>query len=135
MGSGRDARSPSSVDQNLVTAIDIALEPDAAIVQRAEAANARLRKVFPQGYALDATHRPHITMLQRYVHTAELDRLYTAAGDVLAGERPAGWKLRAFKYAYVVWDGGGLTGILIESTDPPHRVPAKADRRSRAVYR
>ena len=56
-------------------------------------------------------------MLQRYVRTADLDKVYAAVGDVLAGEKPAGWTLRAFKYAYVVWDGAGLTGILIESTD------------------
>jgi len=94
----------SSAQQNPVTAIDIALEPDATMIQHAEAANARLRKVFPEGYALDATHRPHITMLQRFVRTADLDKVYAAVGDVLAGEKPAGWTLKAFKYDYVVWD-------------------------------
>jgi hypothetical protein len=107
----------SSADQNMVTAIDIALEPDATMIQHAEAANARLRKVFPKGYALDATHRPHITMLQRYVRTADLDKVYAAVGDVLAEEKPAAWTLKAFKYDYVVWDGAGLTVILIERTD------------------
>jgi hypothetical protein len=84
----------SSAQQNPVTAIDIALEPDATMIQHAEAANARLRKVFPEGYALDATHRPHITMLQRFVRTADLDKVYAAVGDVLAGEKPAGWTLK-----------------------------------------
>ena len=84
---------------------------------RAEAANARLRKVFPEGYALDATHRPHITMLQRFVRTADLDKVYAAVGDVLAGEKPAGWTLEAFKYDYVVWDKAGVTVILIKPTD------------------
>jgi hypothetical protein len=65
----------SSAQQNPVTAIDIALEPDATMIQHAEAANARLRKVFPEGYALDATHRPHITMLQRFVRTSDLDKV------------------------------------------------------------
>jgi hypothetical protein len=103
--------------ENSVTAIDIALEPDATMVQHAEAANARLRKVFPKGYALDATHRPHITMLQRFVRTADLDKVYASVGDVLAGEKPAGWTLKAFKYDYVVWDKAGLTVILIKPTD------------------
>jgi hypothetical protein len=35
--------------QNPVTAIDIALEPDATMVQHAMDANARLRKSFPNG--------------------------------------------------------------------------------------
>jgi hypothetical protein len=67
-------------------AIDIALEPDATMIQHAEAAKARLLKVFPKGFSLDATHRPHISMLQRYVRTADLDKGYAAAGKVLADE-------------------------------------------------
>src|SRR5690348_10196705 len=42
--------------QNPVTAIDIALEPDATMVQHAMAANARLLKALPKGFALDKTH-------------------------------------------------------------------------------
>ena len=94
----------AGAQENPVTAIDIALEPDATMIQRAEAANALLRKVFPTGYALDATHRPHITMLQRFVRTADLDKVYAAVGDVLAGQKPAEWLLKAIKYDYVVWD-------------------------------
>ena len=85
----------SGAQENPVTAIDIALEPDATMIQHALDANALLRKVFPTGYHLDATHRPHITMLQRFVRTADLDKVYAAVGDVLAGEKPAGWTLRA----------------------------------------
>ena len=44
------------VAQNPVTAIDILLEPDATMLQHAAANNARLLKVFPKGFALDATH-------------------------------------------------------------------------------
>src|SRR5271157_3297123 len=87
--------------QNPVTAIDIALEPDATMIQHAEAVNARLLKVFPKGFTLDATHHPHITMLQRYVRTADLDKVYAAAGKVFASEHVAGWKLKAFKYYYI----------------------------------
>ena len=39
-----------------VTAIDILLEPDATMLQHSDANNARLLKVFPKGFALDATH-------------------------------------------------------------------------------
>jgi hypothetical protein len=64
----------------------------------AETANARLRSVFPNGFALDASHRPHITMLQRFVRTADLDKVYAAANKVLATNNPRRWKLKAFKY-------------------------------------
>jgi phosphoserine phosphatase len=55
-------------EQSPVTAIDILLEPDATMLRHAEAANASLLKIFPQGFALDAAHRPHVTMIQRFVH-------------------------------------------------------------------
>lgn len=48
-------------------AIDIALEPDATMIEQATAANAHLLKVFPKGFSLGETHKPHITILQRYV--------------------------------------------------------------------
>src|SRR5271169_4519003 len=72
--------------QNPVTAIDIALEPDATMVQHARADNARLLKDFPEGFALDATHHPHITMLQQFVRTADLNEIYSAAKQVLIKE-------------------------------------------------
>ena len=88
----------SAAQQNPIIAIDVALEPDATMIQRAKAANARLRKVYPEGFALDATHNPHITMLQQFVRTADLDKVYAAVSDALAGEKPTSWKLKAFKY-------------------------------------
>src|SRR5271166_4317001 len=72
------------------------------MIQHAEAVNARLLKVFPKGFALGATHHPHISILQRYVHTADLDKVYDAVGKVLADKKAAGWSLKAFKYYYIV---------------------------------
>jgi hypothetical protein len=62
----------SGAQQNPVTAVDIALEPDQTMIQHAQADNARLLKAFPKGFALDATHHPHVTMLQQFVRTADL---------------------------------------------------------------
>jgi hypothetical protein len=100
-----------------VTAVNIALDPDATMIRRAEAANACLLKVYPKGFALDASHRPHITILQRYVYTANLKKIYAAAGKVLAAENVAGWKLQAFKYYYSPWKNMGLGGIVVAPTD------------------
>src|SRR5262245_65737925 len=69
-----------------VTAIDILLEPDATMLKHAEAANERLRKQFPKGFALRKTHQPHISCFQRYVRTADLDKVYDAVSKVLAQE-------------------------------------------------
>jgi hypothetical protein len=103
--------------ENAVTAIDILLEPDATMIKKAEAANERLLKSFPKGFALGKTHQPHISCLQRYVKTADLDKVYEAVGKVLAEEKPTGWKLKAYKYYYIPWKGLGLAGIVIEPTD------------------
>ena len=102
---------------NPVTAIDILLEPDATMVKHAQAANERLLKVFPKGFALGKTHQPHISCLQRYVKTADLDKVYEAVGKVLAEEKPTTWKLKAYKYYYIPWKDIGLAGIVIEPTD------------------
>src|SRR6266567_1677562 len=103
--------------QNPVTAIDILLEPDGTMIENAEAANERLLKSFPKGFALGKTHQPHISTLQRYVKTEDLDKVYEAVGKVLAEEKPAGWKLKAYKYYYIPWKDIGLAGIVIEPTD------------------
>jgi hypothetical protein len=103
-------------EQSPVTAIDILLEPDATMLQHSDANNARLLKVFPKGFALDATHRPHITMIQRFVRTADLDQVYAAAGKVLAGANVPGLKLEAFKYYYIPSKNIGLAGIVAKPT-------------------
>ena len=102
---------------NPVTAIDVLIEPDATMLKNAGAANARLRESFPKGFALDETHQPHISCVQRYVKTADLDKVYETVGKVLAGEKPAAWKLKAYKFYYIPWKDVGLAGIVIEPTD------------------
>ncbi len=99
-----------------VTAIDIALEPDATMVGRAGVANERLRSVYPTGFALDEVHHPHITMLQRFVRTADLDAVYAATDNVFANERLTTWNLNAVKYYYLPSAPDGVAGIVIERT-------------------
>jgi hypothetical protein len=102
-----------------ITAIDIALEPDATMLQHASAVNARLRQDFPKGYALDATHRPHVTMLQRFVRTEDLPKIYAAIPKIMSGYSPAAWKFEAFKIDNAVWSGLAVTVILAK---PPQEV-------------
>ena len=108
--------------QNSVTAIDIALEPDATMLQHAKDANARLLKSFPKGFTLDETHHPHVTMLQQFVRTDDLDKVSAAANAVLAKEKPRTWTLKAFKYYYIPSPPVGLAGIVVEPTEDLHRL-------------
>ena len=105
-----------------VTAIDIALEPDATMVEHATAANARLLAAFPKGFALDATHHPHISVLQQFVRTNDLDKVYAAVDAVLAREKPTAWTLKAFRYYYIPAPPFGVAGIVVEPTDDLHRL-------------
>ena len=108
-----------------VTAIDVLLEPDPTMLQHCEANNARLLAAFPKGFALDATHRPHITMIQRFVRTADLGQVYAAAGKVIAGPNVTGLKLDAFKYYYIPSKAIGLAGICANPT--PELLKLQAD--------
>ena len=114
---------PGAVAQsNAVTAIDIALEPDATMIQHAMADNARLLKSFPKGFSLDATHHPHVSILQQFVRTDDLDKVFAAADAVLAKEKPTTWTLKAFKYYYIPAPPIGLAGIVVEPTDDLYRL-------------
>jgi hypothetical protein len=111
--------------QLTVTAIDILLEPDATMLQHAAVNNARLLKEFPKGFALDATHTPHITMLQCFVSNADLDKLYAAEEKVLAAANVNAMKLEAFKYYYAQASATGVAGICAKPT--PELLKLQAD--------
>ena len=109
-----------------ITAIDLPLEPDATMLQHEAADNARLLKEYPKGFALDATHTPHITMLQCFVRTADLDKLYAAEEKVLAAANVTKMKLDAFKRYYIPTGGGlGVAGICAKPT--PEILKLQAD--------
>jgi hypothetical protein len=111
--------------QSDITAIDILLQPDAAMLEHAAANNARLLGVFPKGFALDATHTPHITMLQCFVRTADLDKLYAAEEKVFAAANVNAIKLEAFKYYYAPAGATGVAGICAKPT--PEILKLQAD--------
>src|SRR5579864_6561909 len=115
----------SSAQQNPTTAIDILLEPDATMLEHAAADNARLLKAYRDGFALDASHRPHITMLQCFVHTADLGNVYTAVGKVLAGANVNAMKLDATKRYFLPAGELGVAGIVAKPT--PELLKLQAD--------
>jgi len=113
------------LEPGAVTAINILLEPDATMLQRSEANNARLLEAFPKGFALDAAHRPHVTLLQRFVRTADLDKIYAAAGKVFAGADLLGLRMKAYKYYYIPGGPVGLAGIVAKPSPELHELQKK----------
>jgi hypothetical protein len=97
-------------------AIDILLEPDAAMPEKCKANNARLLKAYPAGFALVVTHTPHITLLQCFVRTADLEKVYAAEEKVIAAANVKAMKFEAFKYYYAPTGATGVAGICAEPT-------------------
>jgi hypothetical protein len=120
-----DWKQVFAFEKSPVTAIDILLEPDVTMLEHAAANSARLLKIFPKGFALDAAHRPHITMLQCFVHTADLDKVNAAVGRVLAAAVANAMKLDAFKYYYAPAGATGVAGICAKPT--PEILKLQAD--------
>jgi hypothetical protein len=99
-----------------LTAIDILVNPDENTVERARAVNARLRQSVPSGFELDATHLPHITILQRYVRTADLEKVYEAIQKTIAETDMSLLTFRAVAIKHADWGipGQGLAGYFVK---------------------
>jgi len=108
-----------------VTAIDILLEPDTKMLEHAGTNNARLLAAYPDGFALDAEHRPHITLIQRFVRTRDLEKVYAAVEAVLADANVTGMKLEAYKFYFAPAGDMGVAGIVARPT--PELLKLQAD--------
>ena len=109
------AMTAHAAADNLV-AIDVLLRPDAAMAAKAKALNARLRADLPIGFALDATHVPHITVLQCYVRARDLRAVERAVDAVFRRAPPAGLKLTATGLFNSRVADVAATGIAIRTT-------------------
>ena len=80
---------------NAMIAVDVLLEPDAATQDRARQANRSLRADHPGGFAFDASHLPHVTLVQRYVYERDLAALFAAIASVANAHNPLALSLEA----------------------------------------
>jgi hypothetical protein len=102
-----------------LTAIDILIDPDPAMLSRATATNARMLASVPSGFALDEHHRPHITTLQRYVRSADLAGVFAAVEGVLESVDPGRLTLTAVALKHMTvaaFPGIGLAGIVVQAS-------------------
>jgi 2'-5' RNA ligase len=105
-----------------LVAINVLLDPDPATVERAKAVNARLRHSYPDGFALDAQHAPHITLLQRFVPADSIDEVAERVSKVLQTEPQIKWESRATSYYDLAYQNLGLVGIVVEPTEDLRRL-------------
>lgn len=100
-----------------LTAIDVLLNPDETLVKRAFEINERLIHEFPEGFKLDESHVPHISILQRYVRTTDLKKVFDAVKNVISSENVASLQLTAVKIECLASEGSeGLAVIVISPT-------------------
>lgn len=95
-------------------AIDILLQPDQTMLSKASAVNTRLRENYPNGYSLDTTHAPHVTLLQRFVRVKDLEMVTSAVAKVYAENPPIGLQLKVEALDYVIWGGVAVTVFVVE---------------------
>jgi hypothetical protein len=99
-----------------LTAIDILVNPDETAIEHARTWNARMRQSVPDGFALDATHQPHITTLQRFVRTADLDHVYDAVEHTLTGTDAGSLSYQAVAVKHADWGvpDQGLAVLIVQ---------------------
>ena len=95
-------------------AIDVLIEPDAAMIDNAKEVNARLRQNYPDGYAFDSNHAPHITLVQRFVREGDLDAIATSVSNALQSAPALPLALTATGYSADVWAGVGVVAYTVE---------------------
>jgi hypothetical protein len=105
-----------------LTAIDTLINPDASMMARATEVNQRLLKSVPSppGFALDEHHQPHITVLQRYVNTGDLDKVYNAVGELVGGIDASTLTFTTVGIHHMevaAFPGIGLSGIVVKASD------------------
>jgi 2'-5' RNA ligase superfamily len=123
------AEQPTTQD---VIAIDVLLEPDATMIHRAKAANALLRKNYPRGYLLDASHPPHISMVQRYVHSGDLQAIAAAVSKVATLEKVTDLSLKGTGYQ-PKGTGEGDIGVALMTVEVSPRLRRLEDKMVEAI--
>jgi hypothetical protein len=113
--------------QSDITAIDVLLDPDKTMLDSAKFYNDLMRKNYsgPGSFSLDASHTPHVTVLQCFVKSSDLKKVYAAVSKVVKKEQPTKDKLTAKGFYYIPVGTLGLAGITTDTTVKLMRFQAK----------
>jgi len=99
-----------------VIAVNVLLQPDQESSERAARLNGLLRHSDPRGFALDATHLPHISVLQGYVQAKDLAAIYDSVRRVSAQLPVAGRQLAVLGLEHKPWGHQEITNIKLAKT-------------------
>lgn len=101
-------------EESKVLAIDILLDPDQNMLDRSKEYNDRMRINYPEGFELDESHRPHITVIQAFVREGDLSKIEDEIRKIISANSLQGQNLLANGMYYIPYDGKGLAGITVE---------------------
>lgn len=89
----------ASMPKDSIIAINIALVPEANMTNYAKNINQELRKIYPQGFELNDSHHPHITLLQQYVKKDDLENIYRDLSGILTTTTTEKWIFNSDKFS------------------------------------
>jgi 2'-5' RNA ligase len=107
-----------------IIAINVLIEPAEKVNRIAQEANRRLRAAVPAGFALDATHVPHISVLHRYVRVGDLPAIYSALDRINASLHADRSPLTVTGYEASTWEGKTIVSMTVERTPELERFQA-----------
>jgi hypothetical protein len=99
--------------QSDISAIDVLLNPDQTMLDSARVYNQMMQQNYsgPGSYSLDELHTPHITVLQCFVKTEDLGKVYSAVAKVVKSENPTNEIITTKGFYYYPYKNLGLAGI------------------------
>lgn len=92
------------------------------MLEQAGAWNQRMRDQIPEGFELDETHLPHITLIQRHVLEADLDAVLAAVDAVRNAFDVESLRMTANGLYHIPTGENGLAGITVEPTEELHEL-------------
>lgn len=107
----------ASENDNALIAIDVLLEPDQVMLDRAAEWNARMRELTPEGFELDESHRPHVTLIQRHIRKDDLDAVLAAVDEIRMNFDLGSLTMTANGLYHIPSGELGLAGITVEPSD------------------
>lgn len=99
--------------QSDIIAVDVLLDPDKTMIDSAKVYNNLMRKNYsgPGSFELDAVHNPHVTVLQCFVKTSDLKKVYDTVAALVKSEQPTKYKIITSGFYYFPYKNLGLAGI------------------------
>lgn len=104
-------------ESDSLIAIDVLIQPGPKMMEEAEQWNALMRQQYPDGFALDEEHAPHVTLVQRFVKKKDLPQVLAAVEKVKSEFNYSSLEMTATGLYHIPTGEYGLAGIVVEPSE------------------